>query len=536
MSEQGFDYVIVGGGTAGGVLASRLTEDPIIRVLVVEAGPDHRGLMNRVPAGVLGLYQAGTLHWDYKAKPEEHASGQVLPYKMGKIIGGSSSINSMLWTRGAPAVYDGWAAEGCTGWSYDDIEPLYRRIERASVPDDQVMGQSGPIGLTRGNPSSSPLNEAFLEAAQQAGHPLTENYNGPIQDGACVLYRNTDNGERSDVYRGYLEPARKRPNLTIRCNTAVERIVFDGKRATGVEVMIGGRREVVTAKREVLLCAGAIASPQLLMLSGIGNPAALTPHGIPVQHELPGVGKNLHTHPAVRVAFTCTKPVSLLRWTKPPLKWLAGIEWLLKRTGAAATNHMDVAVYARTDPGLPFADAMLDFTPLVLGRDNSDGSIEGFAVYMELVSVKSRGRLELRSSDPRARPVFGFNFLEDERDLTAFRTGVHMMRKIVGQSAFDPWREAELDPGADVNSDDEINDWIRRTVTLSHHVAGSCRMGAADDPQAVVAPDLKVRGLKGLRVADNAIMPFVTNGNTHAPAIMIGEKAFDLVRESRTAG
>ncbi|MBT5433288.1 MAG: choline dehydrogenase, partial [Rhodospirillaceae bacterium] len=400
MSETGFDYVIVGGGTAGGVLAARLTEDPSVRVLVLEAGPDHRSLMMRIPAGVVGLYQAGKYHWDYVAEPEEHAGGKVLPYKMGKILGGSSSINAMHWVRGAPAVYDGWAAAGCTGWSYAEVEKIYRRIERFSDTNDPHMGMAGPISITRGDPNSSVLNVAFLEAAAQAGYVPTDNPNGPNQEGGAVLQRNTIRGERSDVYRGYIQPARNRSNLTIRCGVRAEKILVEDGRASGVVYRDGGGQHMVSPAREVLLCCGTIASAQLLMLSGIGDPEQIVPHGIALRHELPGVGKNLHTHPAIRVGHETTQPVSLLPWTKPPRKWVAGVEWLLKRTGMAATNHMDAGLWFKTDPALPYADAQITFTPLVLDAGYGDGEIHGFDIYLELVGVRSRGAVTLRSAEP----------------------------------------------------------------------------------------------------------------------------------------
>ena len=529
----GFDYIIAGGGTAGSVLAARLTEDPSIRVLVVEAGTGQRTLMHRIPAGVLGLYQSGRFHWDYRSEPETCAAGQAFPYKMGKGLGGSSSINALLWVRGAPAVFDGWAERGATGWSWRDIEPVYRRLERFSDASDPHMGQSGPIAVTRGRPESSVFNQAFLEAGVEAGLPLNENYNGPHQEGICVLHRNTRNGERSDVYTEYLKPALGRPNLVVRPDTLVDRLVVEQGRVAGVAVRSGGRHETIHASREVLLCAGAIGSPQLLMLSGIGDPEALTPHGIEVRHELKGVGGNFHTHPTIRCGYTSLKSDRLASWTRPPRKWLAGARWLLDRSGVASTNHMEVGGFFKSRADVPWPDIQMTFTPMLIGKTYGDVLSEGFGVYTELVGIRSRGSIRLRSADPDARPLFGFNFLAEERDRETFRTGAAIIRDIVAQPAFGALRGREIEPGPDVTSPDEIDRWMRASLAITHHLAGTCRMGAPDDPEAVVGPDLRLRGLDGLRIADNSIMPHVTNGNTHAPAVMIGEKASDLIAGER---
>ena len=530
MIQSEYDYIIVGGGTAGGVLAARLSEDAATRVLVLEAGADERNLMMRVPAGMVGLYQSGQYHWDYQAEPEVHAAGQVLPYKLGKVLGGSSAINALVWVRGAPQVYDGWASVGCEGWAYRDVEPLFRRIERFSEADDPHMGQSGPIAIKRGDANTSPLNRAFLEAAAQAGYPGNDNYNGPEQEGACLLHRNTDRGERSDVYREYLRPVMRRSNLTIRCNASVERVLLESDRVTGVEFRDTDGLHAVYAAAEVILCAGSIATPQLLMLSGIGPADRLGEHAIEVKHDLTGVGRNLHTHPTIRISYACPGGLSLLNWTRPPRKWLAGLDWLMRRQGRAATNHLDVGIFARTRDDLEYPDAEFTFSPLILAQDYGNSSVDGFDVYMELIGVKSRGWLGLRSANPADPPRFRFNFLKDRRDLEAFRRGVAMLRELVAQKAFDGLRGEELSPGVNVDTEKLLDDWIRRTASVSHHLAGSCRMGSAKDPLAVVDPQLRVRGLQGLRIADNSIMPFVSNGNTHAPAIMIGEKAADLIR------
>ncbi len=528
-----FDYIIAGGGTAGSVLAARLTEDPAVRVLMLEAGTGRRSLMHRIPAGVLSLYQSGRYHWDYMSEPEALAAGRAYAYKMGKGLGGSSSINALLWVRGAPGVFDGWAEGGAVGWSWRDVEPLFRRIESFDDAADPQMGQSGPIAVARGNPGSSMFNEAFLEAGVEAGLAFNGNYNGPDQEGITVLHRNTRGGERSDVWTEYLKPCLGRPNLVIRCDTPVDRLIVEAGRVTGVMVRAGGRHETIHATGEVLLCAGAIGSPQLLMLSGIGDPGALVPHGIEVRHELPGVGANLHTHPTIRCGYTARKAERLASWTRPPKKWLAGVRWLVDRKGVASTNHMDVGCFLRSDNDASWPDIQMTFTPMLVGMTYADALADGFGVYTELVGIKSRGNVRLRSADPRALPRFSFNFLAEERDRATFRTGTDMIRDIVSQPAFDGLRGREIDPGASVTSPADIDRWVSGSIGITHHLAGTCRMGAPGDPRSVVGPDLRLLGLDGLRIADNSIMPCVTNGNTHAPAIMIGEKASDLITGER---
>ncbi len=530
-----YDYIIAGGGTAGCVLAARLTEDPSLRVLVVEAGTARRTLMHRVPAGVLELYRSARFHWDYRSEAEAGAAGRSFEYRMGKGLGGSSSINALLWVRGAPAVFDHWADRGAAGWSWRDIEPLYRRIERFSDACDPHMGTKGPISVTRGDPQSSVFNEAFLEAGSQAGFAVNGNYNGPHQEGITVLHRNTGNGERSDVFTEYLKPALARPNLTVRCDTQVDRLVVDGGRVAGVAVRDRGRHEIVHASREVLLCAGALGSPQLLMLSGIGDPAALAPHGIGVRHELAGVGGNLHTHPTVRCGYTTARPDGLAAWTRPPRKWLAGARWLLDHSGVAATNHMEVGAFFSSGADVAWPDIQMTFTPMLVGQTYADALREGFGVYAELVGIRSRGSVRLRSADPDARPLFDFNFLAEERDRETFRTGTAIIREIVARPAFDALKDREFEPGPQVASTGGIDRWVAESLSITHHLAGTCRMGRADDPLAVVGPDLRLHGLDGLRIADNSIMPHVTNGNTHAPAIMIGEKASDLILGDRNS-
>lgn len=529
MTDHAFDYVIVGGGTAGCVLASRLTVDPSVSVLMLEAGPNYRGLPIRIPAAVKQLYRAGTYHWGFQSRPEGGAADRPMPYKLGRILGGSSAINGMVWVRGNPADFDSWAAAGCAGWSWSDVEPIYRRIESFEDPSDRSMGHDGPIGITRGDTMEGPLNRAFLESAAQAGHRINPNHNGPDQLGFCAMHRNTRDGIRSDVYEGYLKPARGRANLAIRTGAAVERIVVEDGVAAGVAYRDAGGSQVVRARREVLLCAGGLASPQLLELSGIGEPERLADLGIDLVRALPGVGTNLHTHPTVKLVYACKLPVSIDRWTRFPGKQMAGLTWLLKHKGPAATNHMEVGAFLKSHPDCDRPDMQLTLVPIAQGGTYGPSSQEGFEIYIELIGVRSRGEVHAASRDPRQPPEFTFNFLQDPHDMEILRAGTQVIRDLVAQPGFAPYAGEELVPGSHVVATEEIDAWLRGTVSVTHHIVGACRMGPVDNPLAVVGPDLTVHGVEGLRVVDASIMPTVPSGNTHAPVIMIAERAADII-------
>lgn len=533
MDTQEADYVIIGGGTAGCVLAARLTEDPSVSVIMLETGPEHRGLFIHMPAALGMLYEKGAYHWPYRAQPEPHAAGKVLPYKMGRIVGGSSAINGMVWVRGNPRDFDGWAEQGCEGWSWRDVEPLYRRIESFEDRSDPAMGHDGPIPVRRGRPEKQRLADAFLKSAAQAGYRINPNHNSGDQEGFCALHQNTRNGCRGDVYQGYIRRIRRRPNLTILPGQTVQRILLEGARATGAEAQAKGRMARYLARCEVLLCAGAVASPQILEVSGIGDPSALGTAGIAPRHALPGVGENFHTHPTVALTFTCSKPVSILNSTRGAGKIAAGIRWLLTRTGAAATNHFEAGAFLKSHPDLDRPDIQLTFLPLALGDTTNAVAMHGFQVYIELIGCKSRGRTHAVSADVADQPEFRFNFLEDPRDLAGFRQAVATVRDLVARPALAGLTATELVPGPEVTGEARLEAWIRKCTSFSHHLAGSCKMGPIGDPMAVVGPDLKVFGLENLRVIDASVMPVVTSANTHATTIAIAEKGADMIRASR---
>ena len=525
-----FDYVIVGGGTAGCVLASRLSENPKIRVAVLEIGPHYRGLPIHIPAAVSDLYERGRYHWGYHSKGEPRTNNRSLAYKMGRILGGSSAINGLVWVRGNRLDFDDWAAAGCDGWAYDDVAPIFRRIE--SYPDrtDTDMGHDGPIPIQRSRPQDQTLNKAFLKAAQQAGYPFNANYNGKDQEGFCAFQQNIGNGRRGDVYQGYMKQALQRPNLTIITDACVERILIEDGAACGVEYRTANQLKQIGATREVLLTAGTLATPQLLELSGIGDPEVLAANGIAVKHALPGVGHNLHSHPTINLSYKCRQPVSIYPITQFPKRWLAGLQWLIRRTGPAATNHFEAGAFLKTDEALDRPDIEITFLPLTTDGMTEVSKDHGFQIYVELIGCKSRGSSHIQSSDIARQPLFKMNYLEDERDLEAYRKSINIVRKLVSQQAFDEYRGKELSPSADIRSDDEMDRWLCNTVAVSHHLVGTCRMGPNDDTGSVVGPNLKLHGIKNLRIADASIMPKVTSGNTHATVIMIAERASDMIR------
>ncbi len=533
MDVRKADYLIIGGGTAGCVLAARLTEDPSVSVIVLEAGPHDRGLLVRMPAGMSVLYEKGALHWPYRAKPEPYADNKVLAYKMGRVVGGSSAINGLVWARGNPLDFDDWAKMGCDGWAYKDIQPLYRRIESYEDRSDATMGHDGPIPVTRGRPENQVLSDAFLKSAAQAGHRINRNHNSGDQEGFCALHRNTRAGRRGDVYQGYVRPIRHRKNLVILPGQTVRRILLSESGVTGVEVELKGKLVRYHAAREVLLCAGSVAGPQLLELSGIGNRDVLKKAGVIPRFALPGVGENFHTHPTIALTYTCRKPTSILGTTRGIGKIWAGLRWMLSKTGAAATNHFEAGAFLKGHPNADRPDYQLTFVPLALDGAAAPIDEHGLQIYIELIGCKSRGQTHIVSPDVADQPEFCFNFLQHPRDVEIYKQAVATVRNLAAQPALSALIERELVPGSDVSNDAEIEAWIRKCASISHHLVGSCKMGPAEDPMAVVGPDLRVHGIAGLRVIDASIMPKVTSANTHATTIAIAEKGADLIRRHR---
>jgi choline dehydrogenase len=520
-----YDYIIVGAGSAGCVIANRLTENPDVSVLLLEAGPRDNSLKLKVPAAFIYNYTSPQYNWTYHTEPEPQLDGRRIFCPRGKVLGGSSSINGMAFVRGQAQDFDGWAEKSLPSWSYAHCLPYFRRMETYSGGEDECRGGSGPLHIRRPE-HRHPLYDYFLEAVQQAGYPLTKDTNGFQQEGFSPMDQSIYNGSRSSTSVAYLDPIRHRENLSIAVDCQVTRILLEGTRATGVEYRQSGKIQQVHAGAEVILCAGATNSPQLLMLSGIGPAAQLHKHGITVAADLPGVGENLQDHWDCQIQQECTRPISVNPEISLFNRAKNGARWLISKDGPAATNQSEIAGYVRsTSSDRP--DLQICFMPLAINYEKMKPiSPHGFLLFAMPLRPDSSGHVKLISANPFDAPAILCNYLATERDRQEQRDVVTICRNIIAQKAFDPIRGREIDPGNHARSNAEIDSFVINHGKPTHHLCGSCKMGV--DDKAVVDESLRVYGIEALRVADASIMPSITSGNTNAPAIMIGEKASDI--------
>jgi len=531
------DYVIVGAGSAGCAMAYRLSEAGK-SVLVIEHGGTDAGPFIQMPAALSYPMNMSLYDWGYKTLPEPHLGGRTLVCPRGKVIGGSSSINGMVYVRGHAGDYDHWAESGADGWSYADVLPYFKRMENwhesGQGGDPDWRGSDGPLHISRG-PRNNPLHGAFVEAGRQAGYPVTDDYNGQQQEGFGPMDMTVYKGQRWSAANAYLKPALKRDNCDLVRGLA-RKVVMENGRAVGVEIERGGQVQVIRVNAEVILAASSLNSPKLLMLSGIGPGAHLTEHGIEVVADRAGVGKNLQDHLEVYMQMACKQPITLYKYWNLIGKGLIGAQWLFTKTGLGASNQFETAGFIRSRAGISYPDIQYHFLPIAVRYDGQAAAEgHGFQAHVGPMRSPSRGEVTLQSADPKTAPNIFFNYMSTEQDWEDFRACIRLTREIFAQEAMQPFVKSEIQPGAELQTDDEIDSFIREHAESAYHPCGTCKMGSVDDPKAVVDSECRVIGVEGLRVADSSIFPRITNGNLNGPSIMTGEKASDHILGRRLA-
>lgn len=526
-----FDYIIVGAGSAGCILASRLSENPRHEVALIEAGGSDASIFVKMPSALAIPMHTKRFNWGYESVAEPHLGGRVIPCHRGRGLGGSSSINGMVFVRGNARDFDEWEQNGAQGWTYENCLPYFKRLERWRGGEDAFRGGSGPVGVGCGNDMAlNPLYSAFIEAGVQAGYPRCADYNGESQEGFGPMQMNVDAGVRASTARAYVDKVKLRANLTVIKNALTERINFDGKTARGVTITKRGKTHALYAGREVILSAGAIGSPQLLQISGVGPKDVLDNAGVTAHHVLNGVGANLSDHLEVFFQYRSTQPITLNGKLGLVSKAMIGARWMLFRSGLGATNHFESCGFIRSSSAKPWPDVQYHFLPGAISYDGSTAfKGHGYQVHVGPNKPASRGHVQIKSKDMRDHPHIQFNYLQDRQDIEDWRNTIRLTRKVLGQNALAEFRGDEIQPGKDVTSDGAIDEWVRANAESAYHPSCTCRMGAADNPMAVTDGQCRVLGLEKLRVIDSSIFPTIPNGNLNAPTMMTAERGADLI-------
>ena len=524
-----FDYIIVGAGSAGCVLANRLSEDPAVTVALLEFGGSDNSIFIQMPTALSIPMNMKKYNWGYESEPEPYLDNRRMDCPRGKVLGGSSSINGMVYVRGHAQDFDEWESQGAKDWGYRHCLPYFRKADDWAFGSDEYRSQGGPLAVNNGNNMQNPLYQAFINAGEQAGYMKTEDYNGRQQEGFGPMHMTVKNGVRWSTANAYLKPALERPNLEVITGALIQRIVLDDRRASGVEFIRDGDRQTLNAGREVILSAGPIASPHLLQLSGIGPATVLQTAGIEVAHDLPGVGENLQDHLEFYFQFRCNQPITLNAELSPWRKFLIGSRWLLTKKGLGATNHFESCAFIRSKAGVKWPDIQYHFLPGAMRYDGNaafDG--HGFQVHVGHNKPYSRGTVRVRTPSVQDKPEIIFNYLQRSEDIEAYRACVRLTREIIGQPAMDAYRGPEIQPGESIQTDEEIDAFVRSAVESAYHPSCACRMG--EDDMAVVDSQTRVRGIDALRVVDSSIFPTIPNGNLNAPTIMLAERAADIIK------
>jgi len=524
-----YDYIVVGAGSAGAIVASRLSEDPKSTVLLVEHGGSDSSIFIRMPTALGIPMNTRKYNWGFESAPEPYLNNRRMNCPRGKVLGGSSSINGMVYVRGHALDFDEWESHGATGWNYQNCLPYFKKLENHRCITSEYTGSNGPVAISGGNNMRNPLYRAFIDAGVEAGYKETDDYNGYRQEGFGQKFMNVDGGIRASTGYAYLKNTKKRANLTILKHALVTCIVFDGKTATGVQCDIGGQTKIFSAQREVVLCAGSIGSPQLLQVSGVGPRETLAAAGIDLVHELPGVGENLQDHLEFNFQYRCKQPITLNSELGLFKKALIGARWLLFRTGLGRTNHFESCAFIRSKAGVQWPDIQYHFLPGAISYDGTVAVKEhGFQVHVGHNKPTSRGHVRVSSGDIKQHPEIQFNYLATEKDKQGFRDCVHLTREVMRQPAMDTFRGEVIQPTDDVQSDEQIDAFIREAVDSAYHPSCTCKMGI--DAMAVVDPELRVHGLSNIRIIDSSIFPTIPNGNLNAPTMMVAERGADLIK------